>query len=61
MPKVSDVYSGEFVNAPQLPIDRRVTALIISAAAEVVGRSQDVKLVLDLSTTDGAPGSAGWC
>jgi hypothetical protein len=57
MAKISDVYSGEFVSADQLPRGTRLNAIITATSVEQVGQDQNKtpKVVLSLRATDGRP------
>jgi hypothetical protein len=53
MPKISDVYAGDYISAAQLPDGRRVPAFISAAVAEEVGQDKATKVVLTLKAHDG--------
>jgi hypothetical protein len=55
MPKISEVYAGQFVNAAELPMGRRVGAVITAASAQTVGQGDQasIKIVLGLEAHDG--------
>jgi hypothetical protein len=53
MAKVSEVYSGNYVQASELPKGQRVTAVIVAAEAENIGQDQQLKIVLTLRHQDG--------
>ena len=53
MPKVSDVFAGEFYNASHFT-EHPVSGIIVSVVAEQIGRPPTVKLVLDLRNADGS-------
>jgi hypothetical protein len=55
MPKVSDVYAGDYVTANELQSKGRVTAQITKAEVEVIGQDQTQKLVLSLQSRGGQP------
>lgn len=57
MPKISDVYAGDFVNASELPNDRRVVAVIARADVEEVGQGDQraAKVTLTLQAPSGQP------
>lgn len=53
MPRVSDVYSGDYVTAAELPTGRRIPAIVTAVAIEAVGQEQQQKLCLELRNPDG--------
>lgn len=53
MPKVSSVYSGDYVTATELPTGRRITAIVTAVAVEAVGQEQQQKVVLELQNPNG--------
>jgi hypothetical protein len=55
MPKISEIYAGQYVNATELPVGRRITAVITTATAQTVGQGDQasIKIVLDLRAVDG--------
>jgi hypothetical protein len=55
MAKVSEIYSGQFLTAVELPPGRRTTAVIFSAEVEMIGqgREQSQKIVLSLTSPQG--------
>jgi hypothetical protein len=55
MPRISEVYAGHYVAAVELPVGRRITAVITSANAETVGTgdSANIRIVLELRHPDG--------
>jgi hypothetical protein len=57
MPKISEIYAGQFVNAAELPMGRRIPAVITAAAAQTIGQGDQAsfKIVLDLRAHDGRP------
>jgi hypothetical protein len=56
MPKVSETYTGQYLNATELmPLGQRRYALIHQVTQELVGQNKDAKLVLDLVSTNGRP------
>jgi hypothetical protein len=59
MPKISNVYAGDYVQAAQLPDGQRVVAMIGAATLEEVGQERDQKVVLALRATDGRPWPKG--
>jgi hypothetical protein len=57
MPKISEIYAGQYVNATELPDGRRITAIITASAAQTIGQGDQasIKIVLDLKAPDGRP------
>jgi hypothetical protein len=57
MPKISEIYTGQFVNAAELPMNRRLDAVIAAATAQTIGSGDQasIKIVLDLKAHDGRP------
>jgi hypothetical protein len=56
MAKISDIYSGDYVSAGELPDGRRIAAVIQFAGVELIGsEQQQKKVVLTLAATDGRP------
>jgi hypothetical protein len=55
MPKISEIYAGQFVNAAELPMGRRLGAVITAASAQPIGQGDQaaVKIVLELRAHDG--------
>jgi hypothetical protein len=55
MAKIDEVYAGSFVRADELPLGRRITAIIAVAEVEMVGQGEQAtaKVVLDLCAQDG--------
>lgn len=54
MPRISDVYAGKYLSAPQLEGRGRIPAVITEATVESLGRDQtDQKVVLKLRSPDG--------
>jgi hypothetical protein len=56
MAKISEIYTGQFLNASELPNHRGV-AVIVAAEAETVGQGDQAakKIVLELRAPDGRP------
>jgi hypothetical protein len=52
MPRISDIYAGDYITAAQLQ-GRRVPAVISTAEAEEVGQDRAQKVVLRLRSPDG--------
>jgi hypothetical protein len=55
MPKISDVYSGDYVTAAELAGKGRVVAQVTKAEIESVGHDQTNKVVLSLANRSGQP------
>lgn len=55
MPRVSEVYSGNYVTAAELQSKGRVPAVITKAETESVGQDQVQKVVLSLASRGGQP------
>jgi hypothetical protein len=53
MPRVSEVYSGNYVTAAELDGRGRVPAVVTKAATESVGQEQVEKVVISLASRDG--------
>jgi hypothetical protein len=59
MVRVTELYSGNFITAAELPAGRRVPAVIAAAEIEAIGQDQQNKLVLRLKAHDGRPWPRG--
>jgi hypothetical protein len=55
MPRVSEVYAGQWVTAGELHGKGHIPAQIAAAVIELVGQDQESKLVLDLESRTGQP------
>jgi hypothetical protein len=58
MPKVSETYSGQYLNASELtPLGQRRRAMVHAAALEMIGQdaNKSQKIVLSLVSPKGAP------
>jgi hypothetical protein len=56
MPRVSETYAGQYLNASELaPLGSRRMALIHHVTQELIGQARDAKLVLSLVSAAGKP------
>jgi len=55
MPSVSQTYAGNFLNASELPTDRRLQAVITGVVVQTIGQGVEAqpKMVMSLKSTSG--------